>query len=64
MFLAEEPTVPPLDETPLSGDFWSSLAAYWAENWDLIVGKLVSIAVIIAIAFLIRWILHFVIDCS
>ena len=62
MFLAEEPTVPPLDETPLSGDFWSSLAAYWAENWDLIVGKLVSIAVIIAIAFLIRWILHFVID--
>ena len=62
MFPAEEPTVPPLEETPLSGDFWSSLAAYGAENWDLIVGKLVSIAVIIAIAFLIRWILHFVID--
>jgi small conductance mechanosensitive channel len=62
MFLAEEPTVPPLEETPLSGDFWSGLAQFWADNWDIIVGKLISIAVIIAIAFLIRWILHFVID--
>jgi moderate conductance mechanosensitive channel len=62
MFPAEEPTVPPLEETPLSGDFWSGLAQFWADNWDIIVGKLISIAVIIAIAFLIRWILHFVID--
>ena len=62
MFRAEEPTVPPIEETPLSGDFWSGLAQYWADNWDVIVGKLISIAVIIAIAFLIRWILHFVID--
>ncbi len=62
MFRVEEPTVPPIEETPLSGDFWSGLAQFWADNWDVIVGKLVSIVVIIAIAFLIRWILHFVID--
>ncbi len=60
MFRAEEPTVPPIE--PLSGDFWSRIAQYWAENWDVIVGKLIAIVVIIAIAFLIRWVLHFVID--
>ena len=62
MFPAAEPTVPPLDETPLSGDFWAGWAQFWADNWGIIVGKLVAIAVIIAIAFLVRWILHFVID--
>lgn len=61
MFRAEEPT-DPTESTPLSGDFWSGLAQFWTDNWDVIVGKLVSIAVILAIAFLIRWILHFVID--
>ena len=62
MFRAEEPTVPPIEETPLSGDFWAGLAQFWADNWDVMVGKLISIVVIIAIAFLIRWVLHFVID--
>jgi small-conductance mechanosensitive channel len=59
MFFAD---VPPEETTPLSGDFWARIATYWAENWDLIVGKLISIIVIIAIAFLIRWVFHFVID--
>jgi len=62
MFLVEEPTVPPIETTPLSVDFWSRLAQFWADNWDVIVGKLVAIAVIIAFAFLIRWVLHFVIE--
>ncbi|WP_448004913.1 mechanosensitive ion channel family protein [Agromyces bauzanensis] len=52
--------VPP--ETPLSGDFWADVAQYWAENWDVIVGKLFQIAVIIVVAFLIRLALHFVIE--
>lgn len=52
----------PVEPTPLSGDFWARVAQYWADNWDIIVGKLIAIAVILAIAFLIRWILHFVID--
>ena len=58
MFFAD---VPP-EETPLSVDFWAGLAQFWADNWGIIVGKLVSIVVIIAFAFLIRWVLHFVID--
>lgn len=61
MFRAAEPT-PPTDGTVLDGGFWSGLAQYWADNWDIIVGKLIAIAVIIAVAFLVRWILHFVID--
>ena len=52
MFLAEEPT-PPLEETPLSGDFWSGLAQFWADNWGIIVGKLIAIAVIIAVVFVL-----------
>ncbi len=59
MFFAE---VPPDEPTPLSVDFWTSIAQFWAENWGTIVGKLVSVAVIVAIAFLIRWVFHFVID--
>lgn len=61
MFRAALPSEP-VEPTPLSGDFWARVAQYWADNWDIIVGKLIAIAVIIAIAFLIRWILHFVID--
>lgn len=59
---AAEPEVPPIEDTPLSGDFWAGIAQFWADNWGLIVGKLFAVVVIVAIAFLIRWILHFVID--
>ncbi|MBT2499807.1 mechanosensitive ion channel family protein [Agromyces sp. ISL-38] len=57
MFSAEE-----VPDTPLSVDFWTTLAQFWADNWGIIVGKLVSVAVIVVIAFLIRWVFHFVID--
>ena len=62
MFRAAETPTDPADETPLSGSFWAGVAQFWADNWDVIVGKLIAILFIIAIAFLIRWILHFVID--
>ncbi len=48
--------------TPVSIDFWTGVARFWAENWDDIVGNLVSIVIIVAVAFLIRWLLHFVIE--
>ncbi|QEO15796.1 mechanosensitive ion channel [Agromyces intestinalis] len=53
---------PAPDETPLDAGFWSDLATWWSENWGLIVGKAVAIIIIIAIALLVRWLLHFVID--
>jgi moderate conductance mechanosensitive channel len=59
MFGTEDPTDP---TTPLSVDFWAGVAQFWAENWGTIVGRLFSVAVIIGVAFLIRWVLHFVID--
>lgn len=52
----------PAEETPLDAGFWSDLALWWADHWGIIVGKTVSILVIIGVALLIRWILHFVID--
>jgi moderate conductance mechanosensitive channel len=62
MFSAD-PSVPPIDPTaPLNVDFWTGIAQFWADNWDVIVGKLIQVIVIIAIAFLIRWLFHFVID--
>ncbi|MFD4420169.1 mechanosensitive ion channel family protein [Agromyces sp. NPDC058484] len=62
MSAAAEPIAPPIEETPLSGDFWAGIAQFWADNWGTIVGKLFAIVVILAIALLIRWVLHFVID--
>ncbi|MDQ0892564.1 mechanosensitive ion channel family protein [Agromyces ramosus] len=59
MFGAGEP---PTDPNPVSGEWWTNIAAYWASDWDVVLGKLISIVIIIAIAFLIRWVLHFVID--
>lgn len=55
---AEEPTP---EEAPNVGDIWSDFAAFWADSWDVVVGKIVMIAVIIGVALLIRWALHFVI---
>ncbi|WP_395242957.1 mechanosensitive ion channel family protein [Agromyces sp. MMS24-K17] len=52
----------PAEETPLDAGFWTGLAGWWAENWGVFLGKTVSILVIIGVALLIRWILHFVID--
>lgn len=59
MFGAGEPTPEP---NPVSSEWWSAIAAYWADQWDVVLGKLISIIIIIAVAFLIRWALHFVID--
>lgn len=50
------------DPTPVSGEWWTDIGAYWATHWDEFLGKLITIAFIIAFAFLIRWVLHFVID--
>jgi moderate conductance mechanosensitive channel len=62
MFSAD-PSAPPIDPTaPLNVDFWTGIAQFWGDNWDVIVGKLIQVIVIIAIAFLIRWLFHFVID--
>ncbi|SFR76342.1 small conductance mechanosensitive channel [Agromyces sp. CF514] len=41
---------------------WTDFMSYWAENGGEIVGKAIQIVVIIAVALLIRWILHFVIE--
>jgi small conductance mechanosensitive channel len=51
----------PDETTPLSVDFWTTLGAWWADNWDVIVGKLVAVLVIVGVALLVRWLLHFVI---
>ncbi|GAA1754134.1 mechanosensitive ion channel family protein [Agromyces humatus] len=59
MFASESP---PPEPTPVSGDFWAGIVDYWVTNWDNVLGTLISIVVIIAIALLIRWALHFVID--
>jgi moderate conductance mechanosensitive channel len=48
--------------TPVNPDFWTRMASFWVENWDDIVGKLIAVVVIIALAFLARWALHFAID--
>ncbi len=46
----------------LSGDFWSGFTQYWTENWEVVLGKIISIVAIILVALLIRWLAHFVID--
>jgi small conductance mechanosensitive channel len=51
----------PDETTPLSVDFWTTLGEWWAQNWDIIVGKLISVVVIVGVALLVRWLLHFVI---
>ncbi|MCD5346951.1 mechanosensitive ion channel [Agromyces sp. H3Y2-19a] len=47
---------------PVDVDYWTGLGTWWATHWDEILGKLISIVFIIAIALLIRWVLHFVIE--
>ncbi|GLU89851.1 mechanosensitive ion channel domain-containing protein [Agromyces sp. NBRC 114283] len=55
---------PPVDgeDTPVDPGFWTDIATFWSEHWGTIVGKLVAILLIVGIALLIRWVLHFVID--
>ncbi|WP_084620165.1 mechanosensitive ion channel domain-containing protein [Agromyces italicus] len=62
MFGFAEPAVDDSGENPVSGDFWAGIATFWADNWDVMLGKLISIVMIIVIALLIRWVLHFVIE--
>ncbi|WP_157005983.1 mechanosensitive ion channel family protein [Agromyces laixinhei] len=50
------------EPTPVSGDFWAGIVDYWVGNWDVVLGNLISIIFIIAIALLIRWLAHFVIE--
>ncbi|SIN73163.1 mechanosensitive ion channel family protein [Agromyces cerinus] len=50
------------EDNPVTADFWAQIAAFWAENWDVVLGKIISIVFIIAFALLIRWVLHFVIE--
>ncbi|MDR5699877.1 mechanosensitive ion channel family protein [Agromyces aerolatus] len=52
----------PAPDTPIDADTLSGIGAWWAENWSMIVGKLVAVLIILAIALLVRWILHFVIE--
>lgn len=55
---------PPTGEpvTPVNPDFWTRIVTFWVEHWDDIVGKLIAVIVILALAFLARWVLHFVIE--
>ncbi|AWB95712.1 mechanosensitive ion channel protein MscS [Agromyces badenianii] len=53
---------PPPEDNPVTADFWANVAQFWADNWGVVLGKIVSVLIIIAIAFLIRWVLHFVIE--
>ena len=46
----------------MSGDFWAVIVDFWTKNWEFVLGKIVSIVVIILVALLIRWVAHFVID--
>ena len=46
----------------MSGDFWAGIVDFWTKNWEIVLGKIVSIVVIILVALLIRWVAHFVID--
>jgi moderate conductance mechanosensitive channel len=62
MFSSEVPPEPTPAPTPVSGDFWAGIVDYWVTNWDEVLGNLISIVFIIAIALLIRWVLHFVIE--
>ena len=62
MFSSEVPPEPTPAPTPVSGDFWAGIVDYWVTNWDDVLGNLISIVFIIAIALLIRWVLHFVIE--
>ena len=62
MFSSETPAEPTPAPTPVSGDFWAGIVDYWVSNWDEVLGNLISIVFIIAIALLIRWVLHFVIE--
>src|SRR6478609_7663509 len=57
----ESPPPGETPESPLSADFWTALGTWWAENWDVFFGKLIAILVIVGVALLIRWLLHFVI---
>jgi small conductance mechanosensitive channel len=52
---------PPSDDPTLSTETLTGMGAWWADNWDVIVGKLVAVLVIVGIALLVRWLLHFVI---
>ncbi|WP_350349720.1 mechanosensitive ion channel domain-containing protein [Agromyces sp. G08B096] len=53
---------PPDETTPLSPDFWALLGTWWADNWGILLGKTIAVVVIVAIALIIRWGLHFVIE--
>lgn len=42
-------------------DVWADMGTWWSEQGGIIVGKTINVIVIIAVALLIRWILHIVI---
>ncbi|NYD66501.1 mechanosensitive ion channel family protein [Agromyces atrinae] len=44
-----------------TGDFWADLGTWWGEQGGVILGKAINVIVIVAVALLIRWILHLVI---
>jgi small-conductance mechanosensitive channel len=43
-------------------DIWTQFIEWWNLSWPILLGKLVAVAAIIAIALLIRWVLLSVID--
>jgi len=50
------------EDTPVDPNYWTDIGTWWAEHWDVILGKLISIVIIIVVALIIRWALHFVIE--
>ncbi|QTX06352.1 mechanosensitive ion channel [Agromyces archimandritae] len=40
---------------------WTDFAGFWAENWSVVLGRIIQIALIVVIALAARWVLHRVI---
>ncbi|MBM7504981.1 mechanosensitive ion channel family protein [Agromyces aurantiacus] len=52
----------PFEETPAEQtDMWAQLDAFWATPWGLFLSNVIQVALIVVIALIIRWVLHFVI---
>ncbi|QAY73848.1 mechanosensitive ion channel [Agromyces protaetiae] len=54
----------PAPEAPLGfwADFWAPFAEWWTVNSPNILGNILQIVLIVGLALLIRWALHFAID--
>lgn len=49
------------ETAPEQVDVWAQLDAFWQTGWGVFASNVIEIAAIVLIAFVVRWLLHFVI---